>query len=184
LHKNTVKGGATMNIDASSIGVSNTVTITGTSAAGGIHFLGGSGVNVVTGGNGNNTLTGGSANDTLTGGKANDIITGGLGADTLNGLKGSNLYVYKTVADSPLLLSSGSVDITGADTIVNFQVKADKVDLSAFNFGASTQKILSSTTAGFTTTVAPGNSFFGTGASQVGVVVEYSNKSSNADARI
>jgi len=184
LDKSTVKGGATLNIDASAIGTANTVTITGTAAAGGINFLGGSGSNTVTGGNGANNLTGGSSKDTLTGGKGNDILTGGLGADTLNGLKGSNVYVYNTVADSPLLLTSGSVDITGADTIVNFQVKSDKVDLAAFNFGASTQKISSSTTAGFTTTVAPGNTFFGTGLSQVAAVVEYSNKTSSADARI
>jgi len=173
-----------MNIDASSLGTGNTATITGTAAAGGINFLGGSGVNTVIGGSGSNTLTGGSANDILTGGKGNDILTGGLGADTLNGGKGSNLFVYNTAADSPLLINTGSVDTTGADTLAGFQVKTDKIDLSAFQFGVATQKISNATTGGFTTTVAANNTFFGTGLSQVGVVVEYSNKNSNADARI
>jgi len=184
LNKSTVKSGATMNIDASSLGTGNTATITGTAAAGGINFLGGSGVNTVIGGSGSNTLTGGSANDILTGGKGNDILTGGLGADTLNGGKGSNLFVYNTAADSPLLINTGSVDTTGADTLAGFQVKTDKIDLSAFQFGVATQKISNATTGGFTTTVAANNTFFGTGLSQVGVVVEYSNKNSNADARI
>jgi len=75
---------------------------------------------VVLGGKGNDALTGGVHGDTLSGGAGNDTIMGGGGGDVLSGWSGHNSFVYDGVTDS-----------TGPafDTISQFNVKSDAIDL-------------------------------------------------------
>ena len=75
---------------------------------------------VVLGGKGDDALTGGARGDTLNGGQGNDMLTGGGGADLLTGGSGHNSFVYDGVTDS-----------TGPafDTISQFNVKSDAIDL-------------------------------------------------------
>ncbi len=62
---------------------------------------------------------GGSGNDTITGNSVNNTITGGVGDDTMSGGAGVDTFVYR----------SGD----GTDTITDFAVGADKIDLTAFS---------------------------------------------------
>ncbi|MDC9715411.1 MAG: type I secretion C-terminal target domain-containing protein, partial [Gammaproteobacteria bacterium] len=63
---------------------------------------------------------GGTGADTITGGEGDDTITGGEGDDTLTGGTGSDIFDYNAIVDSP---------ITGGDTITDFAVTEDKLDL-------------------------------------------------------
>ena len=186
LNKATVAAGGNLNIDASAVSYTNTVTIDARTTTGGISFLGGFCANVVSGGNGNNLLIGGVFDDTLTGGKGNDTIIGGGGADILTGGKGNNVFVYNSASDSPLLvLETGSTIFPLAgDQLVGFQTKADKIDLSAFKFGTNPETVVTQSKVGFTQSVVAGNQFFVSGATQAGVVVEYAAKGSSVGARI
>ncbi len=74
----------------------------------GDHLTGNSQANVITGGAGNDVINGGGGNDTLIGGLGNNTLTGGDGADTFKYLAGN----------------------TGHDTITDFTVGTDKLDLS------------------------------------------------------
>jgi len=186
LNKATVAAGGNLNIDASAVSYNNTVTIDARTTAGGISFLGGFCANVVNGGNGSNLLIGGAFDDVLTGGNGNDTIQGGGGADILTGGKGNNVFVYDNVSDSPLLLTStgGTIFPLGGDQLVAFQTKADKIDLSAFKFGTHPESVVTQSKVGFTQSVVAGNQFFGSGATQAGVVVEYAAKGPSVGARI
>ena len=64
---------------------------------------------------GNDTLNGGNGNDTLIGRAGSDNLTGGIGIDT---------FIYTVLGDS-----------VGAniDTITDFLIGADKIDLSAID---------------------------------------------------
>jgi len=75
---------------------------------------------IVTGGKSDDTLIGGARGDTLSGGAGNDTIMGGGGGDVLSGWSGHNSFVYDGVTDS-----------TGPafDTISQFNVKSDAIDL-------------------------------------------------------
>lgn len=64
---------------------------------------------------------GGSGNDRLYGNEANNILTGGHGADHLWGINGHNIFRYDKVSDSTS---------TFADTIHDFRLNKDKIDLS------------------------------------------------------
>jgi len=75
---------------------------------------------VVIGGKGDDTLIGGARGDTLSGGSGNDTILGGGGGDVLTGGSGHNSFVYDAVVDS-----TGP----GFDTISQFNVKSDMIDL-------------------------------------------------------
>jgi len=70
------------------------------------------GIVILSGGDGNDTLTGGSGNDSLTGGKGNDTLTGGSGNDSFR-------FNAKT---------------EGIDTITNFNVADDTIQVSATGF--------------------------------------------------
>jgi Ca2+-binding RTX toxin-like protein len=72
-------------------------------------ITGNSGNNVIDGGNGNDSISAGAGNDTLIGGAGNDWLTGGAGADVF-------------------LFAPGS----GADTIADFNIAEDKLDLNAY----------------------------------------------------
>jgi VCBS repeat-containing protein len=93
---------------------------------------GGSGEDVIVGGTGNDILTGSSGrdwlvgeagNDILNGGRDNDVLIGGQGADTLIGGSGQDSFTYR---------SSGEF----GDTIVDFEIVHDQIDLHALFNGS------------------------------------------------
>jgi uncharacterized protein (TIGR01370 family) len=86
--------------------------------------------NLINGTTGNDTLTGTAQNNTIYGLDGNDKITGGLGADLLKGGLGSDSFNFSNLADS----KNGSYD-----TISDFTVGQDKIDLHLLNtFGIDT----------------------------------------------
>lgn len=111
-----VASGKSATVDASSFTVS-TLTYNGDPETNGT-------LNII-GGNLNDALTGGAKNDTLTGGSGADLLDGGLGT-------GNDTFVYKSIADSNF------DSIVAFDTINNFGVAGDVLDLTAAGF-TSTQ---------------------------------------------
>ena len=85
---------------------------------------GGSGNDRIDGNRGNDILFGGFGGDTVNGGSGNDIIVGGYGADLLSGGKGQDTFVFLSVIDSPPCQS---------DTILDFDPRCDRIDLSAID---------------------------------------------------
>jgi hypothetical protein len=69
-------------------------------------------------------IRGGHGDDVLGGGSADDTISGGPGADVMSGGAGADRFVF------------GGVD-TGADSILDFDIALDVVDLSALFWGQS-----------------------------------------------
>ncbi len=95
-------------------------------------LLGGSGNDELYGGNASDRLAGGgdddtlrgeAGNDTLLGNNGDDELIGGLGVDVLTGGAGADVFLFETQADS------GFTNAT-ADTIRDFEVGVDKIDLS------------------------------------------------------
>jgi Ca2+-binding RTX toxin-like protein len=70
-------------------------------------------------------LSGGSGNDVLVGDGSSNVIAGASGADQLYGRGGADFFVYTAYGDSNL--------VSGYDTIADFQVGVDKIDLTAFH---------------------------------------------------
>ncbi len=99
--------------------------------------VGGLGDNVITGGAGNDTLIssagndrvdGGAGNDNIDAGIGNDVIIGGAGSDTLRGGDGADVFVIR----------SGE---TGLDTVMDFSVAQDKIDLSGLGITSLAQAL-------------------------------------------
>jgi hypothetical protein len=96
---------------------------------------------VMDGGEGNDTIDGGAGNDTLVGGIGNDRLFGKAGKDNLSGGGGSDILVGG--ADSDTLeggddgdvflfeRSTDSLPFAGADTITDFRLGPDRIDLRA-----------------------------------------------------
>ena len=82
------------------------------------------GADVLIGGAGADQLIGGSGADALFGGFGMDILTGGIGADSLNGGFGADVFVFAAGA--------------GHDTVRDFELARDHIDLSAFDLGGFT----------------------------------------------
>jgi serralysin len=80
---------------------------------------GGPGDDRAFGGEGDDTLVGGDGNDLLRGGDGNDLLRGGLGNDTLRGEDGSDTFVFDV-----------ALGATNVDTILGFEHKVDKIELS------------------------------------------------------
>ena len=78
--------------------------------------------NLLQGGGSNDTLIGGRGTDTLLGGTGNDSLTGGGGVDRLTGGTGTDRFVFQSVTE-------------GKDTITDFSVVDDTIDVSAAGFG-------------------------------------------------
>jgi len=99
-------------------------------------------IEALIGNNAGDMLTGSKAANLIVGGTGNDWIRGGLGADTLTGGGGNNTFDFlkKDLADG------------SHDTITDFTVGADKLDLSDFLKGnvdyAHAVKIVDASTAG------------------------------------
>jgi serralysin len=83
-------------------------------------IIGNSAANILNGGAGNDTLNGGAGNDTINGGAGNDTINGGLGTDTLTGDKGSDIFFFN---------SASKLGLTSIDTITDFSVLDDTIQL-------------------------------------------------------
>lgn len=88
-------------------------------------ILGREGDDVVDGGGGNDSLFGWSGNDDISGGDGDDQITGDVGDDTLSGGSGADTYQFITFAD-------GGSNLFGHDSISDFDVAEDILDLSPF----------------------------------------------------
>lgn len=103
------------------------LTVQGTDTLSSIEgYIGGSGHDRLTGNSGANYLGGGLGNDTLSGGSGNDTLVGGAGADQLAGGAGADIFVF-TSADDSKYSAAGTL----RDTILDFQVGSDRIDLSA-----------------------------------------------------
>ncbi|WP_051539714.1 calcium-binding protein [Sulfitobacter sp. 20_GPM-1509m] len=88
--------------------------------------IGDDGADKMFGGDGDDTLNGGRDQDTIRGGDGNDEINGGRLADVLRGGAGADTFVYTVKQDS----STGA-----SDTIQDFEVGIDVIDLSAVASG-------------------------------------------------
>ena len=77
---------------------------------------GGSGNDSINGDAGNDLVLGGAGNDTIAGGEGNDTILGGTGDDSLTGGSGEDTFLF--------------IENSGNDTITDFDVDDDIIDLS------------------------------------------------------
>jgi Ca2+-binding RTX toxin-like protein len=98
-----VAAGATLTVDGSQLGATDTLTFAGNHERDGAFVL-----------------KGGAGADVLLGGFGNDSLIGGLGADHLEGGSGADHYIYSSVAES-----TGA----GFDTITGFSGASDAFDL-------------------------------------------------------
>jgi Ca2+-binding RTX toxin-like protein len=114
--------------------------------AGNDTIVGASGDDRIDGGDGNDTIFGNGGRDTLTGGAGNDqifgssqaeSIFGGDGDDTIYGNGGDDIINSGAGSDT-IFLSTGNARValetgTGFDTIINFQLGATTLGVSAIN---------------------------------------------------
>jgi serralysin len=96
---------------------------------GGDILYGGDGLDALHGGTGVDRLYGEAANDLLYGGDSNDVLDGGAGDDTLRGDQGSDTLTGGAGADLFVVTVGG-----GLDSIIDFNVAEDRIDLSAFGY--------------------------------------------------
>jgi Ca2+-binding RTX toxin-like protein len=80
----------------------------------------------VIGSNSSDTITGNTSNNSLNGGAGNDTINGLGGSDTLIGGLGNDVFKYTNATES-------AAGVTSRDTITDFQLGLDKLDLSAID---------------------------------------------------
>ncbi|WP_415769067.1 M10 family metallopeptidase C-terminal domain-containing protein [Pseudomonas sp. LB3P38] len=78
------------------------------------------------------TLLGLAGNDSLSGGAGNDKLDGGAGMDTLTGGAGADIFVFSNRLDSYRNYNTGGANL--GDLITDFDISADKIDLSAMGF--------------------------------------------------
>lgn len=99
-------------------------------------LLGGDGEDMLDGGNGKDTIEGGAGNDTLAGGNGRDRLDGGDGDDDISGGRskdrledgeGSDVLTGGKGADTFVFVADGV-----EDTITDFDVDKDRVNLQAF----------------------------------------------------
>ncbi|KMW59840.1 Alkaline phosphatase [Candidatus Rhodobacter oscarellae] len=78
-------------------------------------------------------LDGGAGNDSLNGGAGNDILIDGAGRDTLTGGAGADIFVF--------------TDIGSNETITDFELGVDRIDLSAIGYIRNLSQIQITSTA-------------------------------------
>ncbi|EJM17019.1 parallel beta-helix repeat (two copies) [Pseudomonas sp. GM18] len=78
------------------------------------------------------TLLGLAGNDSLSGGAGDDRLDGGAGMDTLTGGAGADTFVFSNRLDSYRNYNTGGANL--GDLITDFDITADKIDLSAMGF--------------------------------------------------
>ncbi len=93
---------------------------------------GGSGNDTIDGGSGNDGLRGGSGDDNIYGGDGDDIIHGGDGSDIIRGGKGSDVLIGGEGKDI-FTWEVDDYDPGANDTIIDFELGTDVLDLTAFN---------------------------------------------------
>lgn len=122
-------------------------------------ILAGNGNDIVSGGRGTDLLSGENGSDTLDGGAGDDLIFGGIGNDTLSGGDGADSlfgeygidHLFGGIGDDILdgglgkdyLTGDGGADsfmlglpaLSGADSIADFVVGEDHIQLKASDFG-------------------------------------------------
>ncbi len=86
---------------------------------------GGLGNDTTNGGDGNDVLDGGDGIDRMVGGKGFDRLTGGLGRDALYGGAQRDLFIFNALNES--------ANSTQRDTIFDFQVGVDDIQLTAID---------------------------------------------------
>jgi Ca2+-binding RTX toxin-like protein len=125
-----VAAGRSLRVTALSLGSDETLTFDGSAETdGSFSVLSGAGSDSITGGAGRDYLAGGGGDDTLNGGLENDHLVGGAGADTLTGGGGKDVFGFLSVAHS----TTGSID-----TITDFGVGLDRIDLSKIDANSAT----------------------------------------------
>jgi S-layer protein len=130
----TISGNAGIDLTTgllTSVSTLNASGVTATGAFGAVTFIGNNVVSTITGGAGDDALTGGTQNDTITGGAGDDTIDGGAGNDVITGGAGSDLITLGLGNDT-LVLNS----LTGSDTIADYTVADDSIQLSKATFSA------------------------------------------------
>ncbi|VVP01662.1 hypothetical protein PS850_02897 [Pseudomonas fluorescens] len=116
--------------DASNATVNDTFTLAVQDVPAGPAVINGTPNNdTLTGTDANEQLFGGAGNDTLNGGGGNDILVGGTGADKLTGGAGADVFRYTATLDSYRTSATSS-----SDQILDFDVAADKIDVSALGY--------------------------------------------------
>lgn len=112
-------------------------------------LAGGTGNDFVDGGDGDDTIEAGAGNDTVRGNGGADLIKGEAGEDRLWGTGGDDTLVGGT--DNDILVGGTGADVfefasgDGEDTINDFVIGSDQIDLSAFGLtdGNSSGSIVS-----------------------------------------
>ena len=91
---------------------------------------GGTGIDTIYGGSGNDTISGGGGADNLSGGRGHDAIDGGGGGDQITGGLGADTFIFHAISDS---------FVGTQDTITDFAIGLDVIDLSTIdaNLGTS-----------------------------------------------
>ncbi len=97
-------------------------------------ITGGAGADTLISSGGRDRVDGGAGNDNLDAGIGNDVLIGGFGNDVLRGGDGADVFVYR----------SGE---TGSDTIMDFALGQDRIDVSALGITSLTQALAGSTAA-------------------------------------
>lgn len=125
----------TLTANVQDLVLSGSSGLSGTGNSGANHITGNSAANALSGSGGDDTLAGAAGNDTLSGGSGDDTLVGGAGTDKLTGGSGNDRFVFK-----PGDLGSSA---SKADTVTDFSVGHDKIDLTGFetDTGASKQSL-------------------------------------------
>nr|CRH06909.1 Conserved protein of unknown function [Include 22 repeats of Haemolysin-type calcium-binding region] M2 protein [Candidatus Magnetococcus massalia] len=105
-------------------GLTGTATVSAAGSGDAFRIDGASGNDTLTGGSGADGLYGDSGADVISGGAGNDFIMGEAGADTLTGGSGNDVFIYTATSES---------STTSSDTITDFSILKDKIDLSALD---------------------------------------------------
>lgn len=95
-------------------------------------ITGTSGSDLLLGSDSADTLLGLAGNDSLNGGAGSDKLDGGAGMDTLTGGAGADTFVFSNRLDSYRNYNTGGANL--GDLITDFEISADKIDLSAMGF--------------------------------------------------
>lgn len=100
----------------------------------------GGGTDRLEGGNAGDLLDGGAAGDVLNGGRGKDVLIGGAAPDVLTGGLGADRFVYLERSDAPARVEGAGLAAPDAasagpriETITDFQVPIDRIDLSALD---------------------------------------------------
>ncbi len=102
-------------------------------AAGDDSLVGDAGDDTIGGGPGNDTIFGGDGNDFLRGWTGDDVISGGAGDDHILSGAGSDVLTGGAGADVFIFRPDTDFRDLNVDTITDFDVNNDKIDLRAFD---------------------------------------------------